>query len=363
MLSLFGLFSNKNLESTKRPERSIASDCNTLISKIINTETNSNTEENILVIKSKEKLFKIKNSIWNKIMGPHDFQNFNDQEYFRWTEIYKDANAELSNLNPVSIEQKMALIEVINTRLLHKSLNSEKSFTEEAQRLNLYKLRKLQKHMRSFKMNSKLTHIEINRFAADLMFILKGPPITLMDYFTANKTARMNARLMKMVQEDMLLLGLKGVVARIPEKDSYTKIEKMRYIIKKFVNHKFYKYLVLPYDLPWSEKVRIPDELLEKILVDGLEAHDQELINHLKKQNMIDHYERFRKVYRPIAFSIGFYFYFEKFNDLINQKKDDELFLDFFKKISEAVNGPKIPIETNENQNANQLESGLNKKP
>jgi hypothetical protein len=243
----------------------------------------------------------------------------------------------------VSIEQKMALIEVINMRLIQTKHYHEKGLTEEAQKLNLFKLRKLQSHFRYMNLDSKLTRNDLNGFAADLMIILKGPPISLMDYFTKNKTARMNARLMRMVQEDVLLIGLRGMIERIPEKNAYTKLESGRYIVKRFFQHKLWKYIAVPYDLPWFERVNIPDELLEKIMIDGLEAHDQELIEHLKKQNMIDHYERFRKVYKPIAFSLGFYFYFDKYNSEENSKKTESQeekktkFIDFFKEISEKV--------------------------
>jgi hypothetical protein len=343
-LSLFGLWSSSNFKALKVPERSIATDCQSMVSEIIGPIAQ---EERILraiaANAHTEKLFKLKNTIWNKVMGPHDFEAFNDQEYFRWMEIYKDGNDEFSNINPVSIEQKMALIEVINMRLIQTKLYNEKGLTEEAQKLNLFKLRKLQSHFKYMNLDSKLTRNDLNGFAADLMIILKGPPITLMDYFTKNKTARMNTRLMRMVQEDVLLMGLKGMIERIPEKDAYTRLENGKYIVKRFFQHKIWKYLAVPYDLPWFERVNIPDELLEKIMIDGLEAHDQELIEHLKKQNMIDHYERFRKVYKPIAFSIGFYFYFDKYNSEENSKinesvEDDKIqFIEFFKDISNKV--------------------------
>lgn len=354
-ISLFGLWSSKNLQAVKVPERSIASDCQGMVTEIISPVAQ---EERILraiaANAHTEKLFKLKNTIWNKVMGPHDFENFNDQEYFRWMEIYKDGNDEFSNINPVSIEQKMALIEVINMRLIQSKLYNERGLTEEAQKLNLFKLRKLQSHFRYMNLDSKLTRNDLNGFAADLMILLKGPPVTLMDYFTKNKTARMNARVMRMVQEDVLLMGLKGMVERIPEKDSYARLEQGRYAVKRFFMHKIWKYLAVPYDLPWIERVNIPDELLEKIMVDGLEAHDQELIEYLKKQNMIDHYERFRKVYKPIAFSLGFYYYFNKYNSEENtkntksQEEERIKFIEFFKDISDKVLNVTVSEEKSE---------------
>lgn len=115
-------------------------------------------------------------------------------------------------------------------RLIPSQLYHEKNLTEEVQRLNLYKLRKLQSHMRDFDLTSKLTRNDLHNFAADLMIILKGPPVTLLDYFTSNKTKRMNDRLMRMVQEDILLIGLKGMVDRIPEK-THTRLSSMENIM------------------------------------------------------------------------------------------------------------------------------------
>lgn len=353
-LSLFGLWSNKNVQYSRAPERSIASDCNSIISELISPKKQQDRFKKNTGNLQTERLFKFKNNIWNKVMGPHDFENFKDQEYFRWMEIYKDGNAELSSFNPVSIEQKMALIEVINQRLIHTPFYAQKNLTEEAQKLNLYKLRKLQSHMKNFDMTSNMTREDLHNFAADLMIILKGPPISLMDYFTNNKTAKMNARLIRMVQEDILLMGLKGMLDRIPEKNSYTSLERGRYIVKRFFQHKMWKYMALPYDLPWFEKVKIPDELLENIMTNGLEAHDQELIAHLKKQNMIDHYERFRKAYKPIAFSIGFYFYYEKYNNAFKtkaaetQEEENAKFIEFFENLSDKVLDFNAPVEKSE---------------
>jgi hypothetical protein len=237
----------------------------------------------------------------------------------------------------------MALIEVRNGRLIPTVISPNKILSKDVEKLNFYKLHRLQSLMKEFDLSSKLSREDLSEFASDLLIILKGPPISLMDYFTKDKTVRMNERMMRIVQEDILLIGLRGMMNRIPEKDSYTKLERARYLAKKFFHHKVWRFLVLPYDLPWIESVRLPDELLEKIIVDGLDAHDQELVTFLKKQNMIDHYERVRKVYKPVAFSLGFYFYYDKFNDKMddkltkNQEEEKNKFLEEFKNLGDAI--------------------------
>jgi hypothetical protein len=310
-----------------------------------------------------EKLFALKTNVWNKIITSNDFENFNDRTYFRWLEIYKDKVNVLWTVNPISIEQKMAFIEVINSRLIPKILGPESNLSVDVQKLSTYKLRKLQMHMRAFNLNSKLTRENLNNFAADLFIILKGPPISLLDYFTKNKSARMNERLMRALQEDMLVMGLKGMINRIPEKDSYNRIEKSKYFVQKFFQHKLWKFLVIPYDLPWIDRVKIPEELLQRIMIDGLEAHDQELITHLKNQGMIDHYERFRKVYKPIAFSIGFYFYYEKFSDKLsgelntNQEKERARLIEDFETLGASIIAiSDVPLKAEEQMKEEQFQ-------
>ena len=341
---MVALWSGQQSYTPSQVQRDIASDCDSMVRAIISPSVEAEKiKKKASADLALEKVYKFRTSIWNKIISTKEFESFNDIEYFRSMAIYKDAKSDLSNVNPVSIEQKMALIEVINGRLIPTAMNAEKNLSAEVQKLNALKLRKLQTRMRSFDLSSKLTRDDLEDFSSELMLILKGPPATLLDYFTKNKTKRMNERLMRMVQEDILLMGLKGMVERIPEKQSYSSLERGKYIVKRFFQYKIWKYLVIPYDLPWFERVKIPEELLEKIIVDGLDAHEQELIAHLKKQNMIDHYERFRKVYKPIAFAVGFYFYYDKFNDQMsgkldeNQEEEKKRFLEEFKELSDSI--------------------------
>lgn len=364
---IFSFASWLSTQETTAPyylSRSIASsDCESMVSEIINPR------EFKIVSTDKiqhEKVYRLKNTIWNKILSSRDFENFNDNEYFKWLEIYRDANSELSNVNPVSIEQKLAIIEIINSRLLNSKISEDvltKNFSAEIERLNAYKLKKLQRLISSFDLSSKLTKEQLSDFSSDFVLILKGPPTGLLDYFTKNKSERMNERLMRMIQEDVLIMGLKGVIKRIPEKDQYTKFQNASYLITRFFKHKIGKFFVMPYDLPWVEKVNIPEELLKKILLDGLDAHNSELVAYLKKQNMIDQYERFRKVYKPMAFSISFYFYYNKMNDKLSgsidqeQEEEKKEFLQEFENLSDSIiEANKKPLKTEQDLKEEQFD-------
>lgn len=301
------------------------------------------------------KHYRFKNSIWNKILHSREFENFDEFEYFRLLEIYKDSTApvDLMAIAPNSIEQKLALIESIQIKFSH--FQNTPSVQNEIEQLNAYKLKKLQKLMKKFDLNSRLTRNSLEDFSSEFFLLLKGPPLSLLDYFTKNKSARMNERMFRVLQEDILIRGLKGTLERIPERVDYTRLEKAKLYVKKVMKYKVWRYMVLPYDLPWVDRVKISDQLLEKILLNGLNAHQSELIIELKRLNMIDHYERFRKVYRPVAFGVAFYYYYQKYQEEIaleEEKNNEELkkkFIEDFEKLSAAIsegdNGAKSEKE------------------
>lgn len=352
-IAFINLWSDKNAVSTKSNlSRAIANDCQSLIQEIIVADIKKENGEKTL-----DPILKFRKNIWNKIISTKDFEQFSDVQYVRSLEIYKDSKDHVTTINPISIEQKLALIEIINSRLINNLGNNE-----EIQKLNAFKLKKLQSLLNNFDLSSKLTREDLAEFSSEFFLILKGPPISLLDYFTKNKSARMNERLMRVLQEDMLVFGLKGMLDRIPERNMYSRLERGKYLANKFFQYKIWRYLVMPYDLPWFDQVKIPEELLQKILLEGLDAHDQELISILKKQNMIDHYERFRKIYKPIAFSFGFYFYYDRFNSKLDsdlneeQEEEKKKLIDAFTNLAESVtSNTVVEIKTDEDLKNEQL--------
>lgn len=344
LLTLWGLKQSYQFSG----QRAVASDCTDMATTIIQ----HSIPEEVLLAQSKKSAiqlehYRFKNSIWNKILMVREFEHFDENEYFRLLEIYKDSSGsekKLLAMNPVSIEQKLALIEAIQLKFSH--FEKLPSVQDEIQNLNSYKLKKLERLMKNFDLNSKVTRENIEAFSSEFFLILKGPPLSLLDYFTKNKTARMNERMLRVLQEDMLIRGLKGTLERIPLRANYTATESARHYIKKVMKYKAWRILVLPYDLPWVDRIKISDELLEGILVDGLNKHEHELVAELKRQNLIDHYERFRKVYRPVAYGVGFYFYYQKFQEFMAeaQEKEDaqneeakKIMLEYFHKLSKAL--------------------------
>jgi len=313
--------------------------------------------------------FRFQQSIWNKILATREFNSFDENEYFRMLEIYKDErqSPNLLKINPVTIEHKLALIESLEVRYVLSA--DHPGIQQELEKLNAYKLRKLQKLLKKFDLSKKTTRENLEEFSTDFFMILRGSPVSVLDYFSMNKTKAMNERLFRTLEEDMLVRGLKDTLERIPESNLETSLEKAQAFVKNVRKYKAWRLLALPYDLPWIDRVKISDDLLENILLDGLDAHQSELIVELKNQNAIDHYERFRKVYRPIAFGTGLVFYYNKFQKLKEeaQAKEDEenekaksRFMEEFRKLSEAIHSGAIKEKNDDDFKEDQFQRVLN---
>lgn len=321
-----------------------------------------NSQKEALLLKQ----YQFKNSIWNKIISTHDFENLNPDEYFRLVEIYKEdirQKKDLFDMTPSSIEQKLALIEAIQTK--YSNITKLAPMMDEIENLNTYKIRKLQKLMTKFDLTKEITRENLEEFSSDFYLILKGPPLSLLDYFSKSKTQRMNERIFRILEEDMLVHGLKQTLEHIPMASSKSQLDKAKILIKKISKYKIWRYMVLPYDLPWLDKIKISDDLLEKILLDGLDNHQSELLLELKNQNAIDNYERFRKVFRPLALGTGFYFFYQKYNTNIENEYDREnenknKLLSDFKKLSDAINSSDTTEKTDDELKEAQFQRVLN---
>lgn len=375
LLVLLALIGFKQIKFNS-PAREIAAahsnDCNDIVLSILSREKSEASipfSQKKLLETPELRHFRFQQSIWNKVLGTREFNSFDENEYFRMLEIFKDErqSPDLLKINPVSIEHKLALIESLEVRYVLST--NHPGIQQEIEKLNAYKLRKLQKLLKKFDLSKKTTRENLEEFSSEFFMIIRGAPISVLDYFSVNKTKAMNERLFRTLEEDMLVRGLKNTLERIPESNLETSLAKAQAFVKKIRKYKAWRLLALPYDLPWIDRVKVSDELLEKILLDGLDAHQSELIVELKKQNAIDHYDRFRKVYRPIAYGAGVVFYYHKYQNYqkeADEKEEEEneeakaRFLNEFKKLSEAIHSGAAKEKSDEDIKEEQFQRVLN---
>lgn len=292
------LFGEIKKESEFKGDRMIASDCDDAIKLIL---------QNYFVPKTipSTPTTTLETRLWEGIKNPRDFESFDEDKYLLALDYYKNKDLQKYSIPPKTLEEKMALIESIQLKFTRNS--SIPSIQEESETLKKAKYKRLQKLFKKFNLDSNLTRDYLSDFSSELYLILKGPPTSVFDYLNKDKTVLMSERYMRILQENMLTYGLSRVVHDFPGKEE-TKLMKVRLFLKKIGKYKIWRYASLPYALPEVSNPVLSDALLEKILLDGLDAHNKDFIIELKNMQLIDHYDRFRKVYRNVAFTVLMYY-------------------------------------------------------
>lgn len=321
--AIITLFESKlEMFTSRNISREIASDCTDLISQLIKVSPKNVTPKTTLtIVKAKT----LKGAMWEKLLDPHEFHQFDNIKYANAIKHYSKTQKNLEVVNPKTIEEKLAFIEVLSSKLATDDFKNIMKLSAEIENLSALRLKRMQKLLTKLDLSSKLSTYNIEIFTREFMLILKGPPKKIEDYLLKSNL-KMHSRLTRMVQEDIFRIGLEDMIKRIPAKDNYTKIQNLRHMINKLFEYKIVQLYFLPYYLPKVKAPRIPDELVKKILLEGLDKHESELIAIYKKQNRIDDYENFKKIYTPIAYSIGIFYYYhvatEKIIPFIKEKMD-----------------------------------------
>lgn len=282
--------------------------------------------------------------LWQSINDISEFESFNESLYHSFKDNI-EVEKGFKHINPVTIEEKLALIDVLYARSLGKKV--DKSILLEMIELKKKKLKNLLKLIDSYDFNSKVSREDVSNFTLEIFLILRGSPIGVFDNFAANKSEKMADRIIRMVEEDLFTKGLNGLISQLPEKEQYSFKENARFYINRIIRNKAWKLTALPFDLPLIDQIKLPDELLEKILLDGALEHGEELKPFLNKIKGIDNYNRFRKIYQVIFFGVSFSYFYNLSYEKINAERNKQILAkkdDFFKKFKEMAD--EITTET-----------------
>lgn len=342
----FGLSNSLNeIENVFKGERTIASSCDEAVALILKDyfsppaalpATLENTFEGL---------------IWSNIKEPRDFEIFDEKKYFTFLEIYKNKPLDKISKIPQTLEEKMALIDSLQVANLP-------SLSNETAKLTRLKYKQLEKLFSKFNFDSNLSREFLMEFSSELYLILKGPPVSLLDYFRESQTELMSEHYLRILQESLMAHGLKKIVPNFPAQND-SKLMKTRILMKKISQYKIWRLLNLPYGLPAIDRPLISEQLLEKIIIDGFENHKKEFIIELRYLKLLDHYDRFRKIYSGISFSLLIYYLYQ---EILHQKETHEkevkdAFMESLDKIDKAL--PKVEVKTEDEMKELQMKRVL----
>ncbi len=294
-------------------DRSIASDCSESMKLFFDKKFETKTSSAIADYQKRTKT-------WYDFNDIHELQKFEIQEYKNAYHYYLKNNDQTSFKNPESLEEKLAFIEVLTLKLnlLSKTQNS-------LEELNLRQIKKLNALFKKYDFSHPLYRNKMHDFTAEFYAVLYGSPKAMKDLF---KTANIDyeVRVIRLLEENLLTNGLEGMIQKIPLRQNIKTIHKARLLLEKLFKYRLIQLAAfLPYYLPNLAPIVIEEKLFKKILLEGIDKHEKELKAVFKRQNRADDYNNFRKVYTPIAYSIGIYVYYNIITDKVVPYLDEKI--------------------------------------
>lgn len=286
-------------------DRSIASDCSESIKLFFEKKFETKTTTIITDYQTRTKT-------WHEFNDIHELQKFEIQKYKSAYHYYLKNSDQKSFKNPESLEEKLAFIEVLTLKL--NLLSKTQNNLEE---LNLKQIKKLNSLFKKYDFSHPLYRNKMHDFTAEFYAILYGSPKAMKDLF---KTSNIDyeVRVIRLLEENLLSNGLEGMVEKIPLKQNIKTIHKARLLVEKLFKYRMIQLAAfLPYYLPNLSPIVIEEKLLKKMLLEGIDKHEKELKAVFKRQNRMDDYNNFRKIYTPIAYSIGVYVYYNTITEKV----------------------------------------------
>lgn len=138
---------------------------------------------------------------------------------------------------------------------------------------------------------------QIEKLSGELMLALYGHKRVFDDYFSKDEDQRKKEIVLRNVNESLLRKGLMATWKSLGYKPSPTSWARTKLTIYKFATNRFFsRFQQFPFFS--AAEIKISDALIGKIILDGYEAHVNEVGIELKNQKWHEDYNMFARIAR-----------------------------------------------------------------
>lgn len=139
---------------------------------------------------------------------------------------------------------------------------------------------------------------EIEAMVSEFSLALYGHPHTVDRFLLMSNLVRVQGTARRVMGEEILRKGLLDVWHNLPDKQRAGLVKRSRLILGKVWN---WRPLVALGQLPFPQlpKQRLPFELVEKVMLNGYDAHAMEVQAYFKAPNAREAYSTFRRLFLP----------------------------------------------------------------
>lgn len=132
----------------------------------------------------------------------------------------------------------------------------------------------------------------------DLWLLLQGPRFESLNWLRLARDPNYENAIRSWVQRQLILHGLKSLEGPLPDR----RVKKLQANLSRVFQVNLKGVATVPFAFPRKSDAQIPTELLEKLLVDGIEAHKVELRMLYGEQRSTDYYHALRPFLQILGF-------------------------------------------------------------
>ncbi|MFN7824662.1 MAG: hypothetical protein ACK5P6_04805 [Pseudobdellovibrionaceae bacterium] len=227
-------------------------------------------------------------------------------------------------LSRPSVENRLAIAEV--ALLEARGLQSRKLLVQELALLRERQQKKILKLLEEESLSHLFKHQLLGDFSRELFFLLRGQPLKLSDYFKFNSSERVQKQIELRSQEILLEKGLERVLAEFRGDTSSHRLE-LKYAVRKILSARMWSYLGMPLNLPGPKPVRVSEEILTAIAIEGWQAKGQLLEQSLRDQGLVrkNEIDFARGYYRGIVAAVFFFYLLPETYEEVSSQWDLEM--------------------------------------
>ncbi|MFP5520253.1 MAG: hypothetical protein ACLGGX_10135 [Bdellovibrionia bacterium] len=186
----------------------------------------------------------------------------------------------------------------------------------KAREVTLPRSRQLRKLLQRLDNKTLRSEMEVEIAIAEISKVL-FPHNESVNRFLVSKSERQISMQQRLFSE---VLMREGITQLLPlTENSKTSL------VRQVLSSRKWEYLMLPFVLPSQSKVKIPRELLEKVVLDGFDKHQLEIEPFLARQNKHENYMAFRSLYAPTVLGTILVIQVSAAYDLIERQREERV--------------------------------------
>ena len=141
---------------------------------------------------------------------------------------------------------------------------------------------------------------DLFRVSEELVLLLYGHKSVIDNYFFKSKDQRRNEAIRHSIRIQLMEKGLKSFLENRPPEWKVTLWIKVKKNVRKILQSNALSWLQIPFGIPRRENKVMEETLLQKVIWDGISAHQKEVDRYFSAQVKVEAYNTLRHFYSVI---------------------------------------------------------------